>query len=229
MPWLEEDGGQMDKPIIAGSKLKKIDREIDGISELIRLLNPKVLEKVFRNHRDIRNWIGDVERSELFNIRQSLIDKVDGLILKREKVVNGDPGPEQIICPHCNYDGEFEEGRPKNALGFRLLEPVLSPRLILRYQNQRLALSDLDEGCDQFDSIADPEYKPGVDDEPSEDYQRMREILRGKYLIVCGSCFKYFSAEGWIAKVHIEYTGESPHESRWRKPQPKKDNSNANS
>lgn len=201
-----------------GQSLREIDDKIDSLEELHKFLDPKSkeLNKAFRDHPGVRGYIGGAGKEALSGIREGLVAQMQTLRDERARIVAGDPAPKCIVCPHCDYDGEFDKEEPEHE-GHRLLEPVLSPRLILDYTDRKLVLSDQDDSHDPFDCIAEPRYFGAVDEEESPDYQQMRKMLRGQHLVCCGKCYKYFTAKHWIEKVHIDYPGESPHGSKWRK------------
>ena len=46
---------------------------------------------------------------------------------------------------------------------------------------------------------------------------KYRKMLRGKWLILCDKCDHYFEGEEIVAKSHIDYCGNAPWDSKWRK------------
>ena len=120
-----------------------------------------------------------------------------------------------LVCPHCKYDGEFDVDKPKEG-GFRILIPVLQPRIIMGCSDGQLEMSDPDESYDPFDCIANPEYQSFLDDDKDSAYASLRNTLRGKWLILCGKCESYFDAENIVRNAQLIFVCESPHESKWR-------------
>jgi len=199
-----------------GKKIEDLNFKIEDLRKLRALIDTKSMKEKMRKES------GDVAPSFcwgagdfLDGVNADLDLKIEQLEADKAHLIASDPAPESIICPHCNYDGEFDKDHPQHD-GFRLLEPVLEPKMILQFEHQSMLLSDRDESFDQFDCIAEPFHIPNVDNEKSPAYQEMRKLLRGAYLILCGSCFKYFSASEWIEKVEMDYQGDNPHTSKWR-------------
>ena len=193
-----------------GEKIGEINYEIRTLENLLLILTEGEAAKT--------RGAGEVIRSTFeAQTRKYILDLQD----RKAATIAADPAPEKIICPHCQYDGEFGIDDPSHD-GFRTLQPILEPRLVLSYDGSKLSMSDPDESYDPFYLIAEPSYHEFMDspeghDGSSPDYTEIRKALRGKWLFCCGKCFEYFSAKDFLGKVNLEYPGTAPWDSKWRK------------
>lgn len=126
------------------------------------------------------------------------------------------PARASLKCPHCGYDGEFDAESP-TGVGFRLLEPILQPRLIMSYDGMTIAVSDPTESFDPFDMISDPAYHEYLDESEDEIERGIRKDLRGRHIIVCGNqdCLKYFDGRPFATRCILDYSGENGYKSKW--------------
>jgi len=175
------------------------------------------LEKLYEEIKKLSESTGiySVGKTRCLEMMGDLHKEIRLLKKARRDMTKGNPSPV-LVCPHCGYDGEFDVERPEHD-GFRTLEPLLSPRMILEYKDQTLTLSDPDDSHDPFDMIGDPLWYAAVDEEKSEAYREMRKFMRGNWLILCGKCLGYFDGKELVTKCEIDYPCESPHDSKWRK------------
>ena len=192
-----------------GDRIKSIDKEIIEIERALELIV---------SGSDSSNRIYGEGLKMLADFRLTLELKIRDLQSIRATIIKIDPSPNLIVCPHCGYDGEFECDNP-NHDGFRVLQPVLEPRIVIGYGSSKLLLSDTDDMHDPFDMVSEPSYYNFMDDPESisPDFVELRKSVRGKWLFCCGKCFEYFSMKDFMGKCSIEYSGDSPHESKWRK------------
>lgn len=189
-----------------GYRLKENENEIQNLKKLLALMSGKDSEHIYGEAAEFRSEF--VKKAS---------DALEGLMDDRISIINSDPAPDMITCPHCGYDGEFGIDKPEHE-NFRTLQPILEPRLVISYDGAKISLSDTDESHDEFDSISDPSHY--VMDNPgngNSDYNEMRKYLRGNWLICCGKCLEYFSAKDFMGRVQLDYTGESPWNTKWRK------------
>ncbi len=194
--------------------LRGIREEIFQLEGLIKFLSIEG-RQLENDHRSIARLYGGAAE-----LRKKFLDDtqrgIDALRAKERWHIASNPQPE-LVCPNCGYDGEFDADVPKGK-GFRILMPILQPRMILQYRDGTMEISDLDETYDAFDGIASPEYDKHLDDPDGDPVQaKYRKMLRGKWLILCDECDRYFEGEDIVAKSHIDYCGNAPWDSKWRK------------
>jgi len=190
-----------------GDKLKENDDDIQDLKRLLSIMTGEGFERIYGAGKEFRE-----------DFVKKLKDTVEELMNDRISIINSDPAPDMIICPHCGYDGEFGVEKPEHE-GFRTLQPILEPRMVLSYDGAKLSLSDTDESHDQFDSISEPSHYDFMDapGNGSTDYVEMRKCLRGKWLLCCGKCFEYFSMKDFMGRVQLDYPGGRPWDTKWRK------------
>ena len=116
----------MSKEETYGQRLKKADRDIEELQNLIRILELRphdaegneelsVLTRMYGEGESMRDSFLEDARVRLDSFR-----KTRGVFLAQHGP------PKEIRCPHCKYTGEFNEERIAEG-GFRLLQPVLEP------------------------------------------------------------------------------------------------------
>lgn len=206
-----------------GEKLAYLDKEIKCVTELLdssELLGKGRLKDQDGKIANGPRW-GD-SSSEIFNrMRSDLLEKREQLLAFRHVHLDKNPPPPDgsIRCPHCGYDGEFGEDNP-TGMGFRLLEPILQPRVVLSYQAGKMELSDPDESYDPFDTIASPGHLTYIDGPDNSDKVELeiRKLLRGRFVFVCGDtdCLQYFDASEFMYMTNVDYPGVRPWKTTWR-------------
>ena len=203
-----------------GERLKKADRDIEELQNLIRILELRphdaegneelsILTRMYGAGETMRADFLKTSRISLASLRKT-----------REIFLAQHGPPKEIRCPHCKYTGEFREERIGEG-GFRLLQPVLRPRLVISWDGSKMGLSDPCESYDPYDMIADPEHVECLDnigegDIEGKGIEEMRSLLRGRWLFLCGKCLGYFDARQWIERANIEYDATHSNPEDWK-------------
>lgn len=209
----------MSKEETYGQRLKKADRDIEELENLIRILELQPDKTSDTDLRPIIRMYGagkDMREDFLKTARINLAS-----LRKTREVFLAEHGPpKEIRCPHCKYTGEFKEERISEG-GFRLLQPVLEPRLVISWDGSRMGLSDTCDSYDPFERIADPEHVECLDNIGEEDIEgkgieELRSLLRGKWLFLCGRCLGYFDARQWIERANMDYCATHPNQKDWK-------------
>jgi hypothetical protein len=208
----------MSKEETYGQRLKKDDRDIEELENLIRILellpnktsdtDLRPIIRMYGAGKTMREGFLETARINLASLRKT-----------REIFLAQNGPPKEILCPHCKYTGEFNEERITEG-GFRLLQPVLEPRLVISWDGSKMGLSDPCNRHDPFDMISDPEHLDFLDDIGEEDIEGkgiegIRSLLRGNWLFLCGKCLGYFDAREWIEKANIDYDATHPNQEDW--------------
>jgi len=202
-----------------GERLEVLDKSIAEFSTLLKFIRlPMDKPSALPDH--LKRFHGSAQDS-LDDYRDQLRDKVRSMRDERKKIIRENPIPP-LVCPYCGYDGDLYDDKPKEN-GFRLMRPILDPRLIMQFDGTKMILSDRVESFEQFECVSDIEHNDVVDgkgDGFGEDFTKMREMLRGKWLILCGrdSCLKYFDAEPWSFKSYLDVEGSTfkPLTHKWK-------------
>lgn len=201
-----------------GEILQNLNDKIEQLKMLLNHLDPQASHK--SEHKYVTIPYGDENRALWDIFREMTAERLQAVEADRQRHLNDHPPPRigELVCPYCGYDGEFENDIPA-ASGFRILEPILQPRLVTWYDGQTLSLSDPDELFDPFDCIADPHYKFYLDESDDPVERELRKALRGRWVFICGrpECQRYFDARDFVERAHINYTCNNPEDSKWRK------------
>lgn len=191
--------------LLPGEILKKLDDAIDRLEHL---------DEFLENHstgKDRPKHLYGVAREMWSHFGEEVQQQIALLKAKREEHLRDDAHrPPRLVCPHCEYDGELGPGITKHD-GFRILQPILEPRHVRAYDRDeaQMLIGDPCERFDSFDMISEPGYvecidgKPEPADNPLE--VEFRNMLRGRWLLLCGRCFKYFDARLFIERCHLHY------------------------
>jgi hypothetical protein len=205
-----------DKQRTHGQRLSDINRDIVELENLIGLLSlddratdDKKIRSMVRMHRK--------GKSMRAGFKAEAIDNLDNLKALRKMMLAENGPPKEIKCPHCGYDGELDKDHPDNG-GFRILQPILEPRLVLGWDGSKMSISDPVDSYDAFHGIAEPGHVDCLDSEDvTEGIREMRAALKGKWLFLCGrdECLGYFDASEWVERAHLEYGEVHGNQSAW--------------
>jgi len=198
-----------DKKETNGEILKRYAREIKGLYTLVDHMDNLIESHGLSGFKSAAG-VAEESRGRYVAEIKRLEEIYNGHVIKRC------PEPSSLVCPHCGYDGEFDVDKPEHD-GFRLMTPVLEPRQVISYKKGIFKVSGgVGDSHDPFTEIAEPYYVECIDGEgKSDEFERaLRKLLKGQHLLLCGKCFKNFSAREFVENCIVDYDID-PKKDKW--------------